>query len=260
MSNAEKVVLVTGCDCGIGLATALKFAELGYRVSITGLGDDSLAESIGKLIQASASKDKANFLSTKADFLCDDQIDPVVSRTIDHFGRLDVLVNNAGIIGKNKLITESDFFEDFQNVLQVNLMACVKLAHLVVPHLKATKGVMISMSSIADRVPSPTVSYSVSKAGISMLTKAFANALLGTGVRAVAVAPGPVSTRITSDKFGCLTLLDRVAQKEEIADLIVFLASDKAAFIHGTTVDIDGGFQARYGGVYERMGQLYNEK
>lgn len=248
-----KVVLVTGASAGIGEATALEYAKLGYKVAFTGRNEERLNKVLEQLVEVSPSKSADDFLAIKADFEIPAQVEPVVEKTVAKFGQLNILVNNAGFPGQKRDLSHEDFFEDFQRIIQVNLMAATRIAQLASKHLIKTKGVIINVSSIADRLAMPTISYSVSKAGLTMLTKTLANAFDGTGVRAVTVAPGPIKTNFAEgiEAYGPLSSLSRVGESKEVADTIVFLASEKASYIHGCTIDVDGGVYSKFGGMFD---------
>lgn len=257
MSN-QKVVLVTGGSAGIGEATAIAFAKLDYKVVLTGRNQERLDNVSRKLVSVSPSKSKENFLALKADFVDPKQVDLVVPETVAKFGTIDILVNNAGFSGKRRGLESDGFFDDFKEILQVNLFAQVRISQLATPYLLKSKGVIINVSSVADRLAMPTISYSVSKAGLSMLTKCLANAYDGRGVRVVTVSPGPILTNFAEgiDAFGPMTSLMRAGESEEVANTIVFLASDKASYIHGCTVDVDGGLCSKFGGVFSKMTEV----
>ena len=248
VGEGPKVVLITGGSAGIGKESAVEFAKMGYRVAITGRDKTRMNEALEKLRSVVPDQEATGrFLTLFANFELEEEVDSVVEAAIKQFGRLDVLINNAGYPGKRLDIFHSDFYEDFKNILQVNLMAATRIAQLAAPHLIKTRGVIINVSSVADRVAMPTISYSVSKAGLSMLTKTLANALEGKEVRVVTVSPGPIATNFaptTVHRYADKPLLGRVGESDEVAKLIVFLASDKASYIHGTTIDIDGGLLA----------------
>lgn len=247
MSEGKKVALITGASSGIGEAAALEFAKLGYNVVITGRNDARLESVANKLTQEC--KD-SNVLSLKVEMSDEQQVDTVVAKTVDHFGRIDVLVNNAGTLGHETQIQEPDFYDDFKNIMQVNLFAPVRLSQLALPHLEKTKGVIVNISSIADSFAIHTVSYSVSKAGLSMLSRTLVNALEGNGVRVVTISPGPIATNIVPEmeSAAAITALNRIGQPKEVADLIVFAATDKGSFIHGANLCIDGGMLPKFGG------------
>lgn len=258
MSN-QKVVLVTGGSAGIGEATAIEFAKLGYKVAITGRNQERLDKVLKELVSVSPNKSQGDFLALKANFGDPKQVDSVVPETVQQFGGIDILVNNAGFSGR-KIEFESDgFYDDFKEILQVNLFASVRIAQLAAPHLIKSKGVIVNVSSIADRLAMPTVSYSVSKAGLTMVTKCLANNFEGKGVRVVTVAPGPIKTNFAEgiEAFGPMTSLLRVGEAQEVANAIVFLASDKASYIHGCTLDVDGGCYSKFGGVFNNLTEIF---
>lgn len=261
-SSAAKVALVTGGSSGIGEVTAIEFAKLGYRVAITGRNKERLDSVLGKLTEASTDKKADDFLAIEADFENPKHVDEVVEKTVVKFGQLDVLINNAGFRGQKLSLDHKDFFDDFQRILQVNLVAATRVAQLAVPHIKKTKGVIINVSSIADRLGSPSISYSVAKAGFSMLTKTLANALDRTGVRVITVSPGPIKTNFgpALDSMAALSHMNRIGEAQEVADTIVFLCSPKAGFIHACTIDVDGGACARFGGAFQKMSEEQLEK
>lgn len=249
---SSRVALVTGGSSGIGEATAIEFAQAGFRVAITGRDGVRLNKVIENLKNSTPIKTDQDtlFLALEANFEELTQVEPLVDQVIAKFGQIDVLVNNAGYLGESRDLWHKEFFTDFQNIMQVNLMAVARLTQLAAPHLmKSQRGVVINISSVLDRMAYPNISYCISKAGLAMLTKTFANEFEGTNVRVVAVAPGPVSTRISPaiDTLACTTSLGRMASSSEIAKVVTFLESEKASFVHGSTFDVDGGYLARVG-------------
>lgn len=271
MDSNTKVVLVTGGSGGIGQATALEFARLGYKIAITGRDLERLEKTIDLLVveaevEASKSRGKSgdnikresHYLAIKADFSNLQEIDQVVCRTVEKFGHLDILINNAGYSGASPPLEDPKFFEDFQMTIQVNLIAPTRIAQLAAPHLKRSKGVLINVSSVADRVAFPWMGYCVSKAGLSMLTKTLAVALDSTGVRVLTVAPGPILTNFAPhqslEAHASMTSLARIGRAEEVAQAIVFLCSDSASFIQATCLDVDGGWLTKFGDFYSTIG------
>lgn len=249
--NDSKVILVTGGSSGIGRAVVLESMKLGWMVAFTGRSDNHI-DSVTKELDANFPSKRGHFLAIKANFEDPEQVELIIDKTISKFGRLNILVNNAGYIGKQRHIQDDDFFEDFQNIMQVNLSAPVRLSQLATPHLAKEKGVIINISSIADRVALDSISYSISKAGLSMLTKTLANALESKGVRSVGIAPGPTKTNFVPGlkHAGYMTSVNRTAESQEIANLIMFVASDKASFIQGSILDIDGGCYTKCNGAF----------
>lgn len=194
----------------------------------------------------------------RVDFENPKQVENVVSDTVAKFSQLDILVNNAGYMGKKLGLADKNFYEDFQRVIQVNLMAATRVAQLSIPYLIKTKGVMINLASVVDRVAFPLIAYSVSKAGVSMLTKTLANSLGDSGVRVVTVAPGPVKTDLLDGiELDSYTLMNRVGAPIEVANTIIFLCSDKASFITGCEIDVDGGYITKFGGAFNHMQQKF---
>lgn len=242
------VALVTGSSSGIGSAVAVDYSKLNYHVVITGRDEDRLREVAEECKQASP--DKLEPLIVQADFADLKQVDDVFNKTIEKFQRLDILVNNAGFMGR-AAITDDNFMEDYEKIMAVNLTSAVRLCQLAMPYLKKSTGSVVNVGSVLSKMAYPTVSYSVSKAGLIMLTKTLANACDKTGVRVNSVLPGPILTRFGPNqaKFGCLTLQDRAGTSQEVSDLIIFLTSNKASYINGAEVTIDGGYYAKCPGI-----------
>ena len=181
------------------------------------------------------------------------QIDRLVSDTVDSLGRIDVLVNSAGIIKNGSIETTS--LDDWDKMMNINLRSVFILTQKCVPYLAATKGNVVNVSSVAGTRSFPNVlAYCVSKAGIDQFTRCTALELAAQGIRVNAVNPGVVVTNLhkrggmdekTYDAFLEHSRethpIGRPGTAEEVADLIYYLASDKAPWITGTTVAIDGG-------------------
>lgn len=261
-STPTKVALVTGGSSGIGQATALEFAKLGHKVAITGRNSERLEAVLNELYEvcparAQGAQRSDYFLALQVNFEDDRQVESVVGRVVGHFKALNILVNNAGYVGESHDLLDEEFYEDFGKLLQVNLLAPTRLSQMAAPHLMkgsvSNPGILINVSSTADRVPIKALGYCVSKAGLSMLTKVLANSLEGKNVRVLTVSPGPVRTSISPDVRVIeymgekATLMHRPGYASEVADLIVFLASEKASYMHASTIDIDGGHISKLG-------------
>ncbi|XP_013145887.1 PREDICTED: 17-beta-hydroxysteroid dehydrogenase 14-like [Papilio polytes] len=247
MSFDNKVVIVTGSSSGIGAGTALAFAKEGASVVIVGRNEEKMknvstkCESLGK-----------KPLVVKADVSNDADAKRIIDETIKTFGKLDILVNNAGMAEQTE-ITSDDFMESFDRVMNINLRAAVYITHLAIPHLIKTKGNIVNISSIAGTSTTGTaalVSYCTSKAGLNHFSRGVALKLAEHGVRVNIISPGPVRTDILDnlsipnfnwDHFKATTPLKRYSEPEEIADLILFLASDKARGITGSDFVSDNG-------------------
>ena len=193
----------------------------------------------------------------KADVSVIDECRNLVSKTIENYGQLDILVNNAGI-GLPSFILAEDYIESFETVHSANLRSAAVLLHLAAKHLVVTKGVVINMSSILGSRPEPGCSnYNISKAGMNMLTKSAALELGPHGVRVVGVGPAVINTPIWVSFLPNLVKgydnpayelcrksypLRREGQVEDVTSVVLFLASDQAAYVTGQTLVVDGGF------------------
>ncbi|MEK6334637.1 MAG: glucose 1-dehydrogenase [Acidobacteriota bacterium] len=247
-SFAGKVALVTGATSGIGHAVALKFAQAGARVAALGRDQSALGKVKGEIEQVAGEP-----LTITVDVTDEQQVHRALDQTIERFGRLDVLVNAAGHISSGTI--ESTRLEAWDAMMNVNLRAVFLTMQLAAPHLITTKGNIVNISSVTGLRSFPGVlAYCVSKAGVDQLTRCSALELAPSGVRVNAVNPGVVVTEI--HKRGGMAQEDyerflehsktthplgRVGDPIEIAELVLFLASEKAAWITGGTYSIDGG-------------------
>jgi len=243
-----KVAIVTGATSGIGRATASLFASNGAKVSAVGRNETEL----GRLAHDERSGE-GMIRPHLADVTELSHVDRVVSDTVDQFGRLDILVNAAGIIKNGNI--EDTTLDDWDKMLNINLRSVFYLMQKSVPHLEQTKGNIVNVSSVTGPRAFPNVlAYCVSKAGIDQLTRCSALELAGKGVRVNAVNPGVVVTGLhkrsgmTEEKYEAFLEhskkthpLGRAGKPEEVAELIMFLASDKAGWITAATYEIDGG-------------------
>ncbi|MCB9090802.1 MAG: glucose 1-dehydrogenase [Calditrichae bacterium] len=248
ISFQDKVLLITGATSGIGEALAAAAVRLGGRVMLTGRNSEKLAELQESLSPAPDS------LAILAGDLADDAFRVrLVAETVERFGGLDVLVNNAGIIHSDTVAALD--MAAYERVMNLNLGAVVHLSHLAVPHLEARKGNIVNVSSVAGTRAFPGIlSYCISKAGTDQFTRCAALELAAQGIRVNAVNPGVVETRLHLnsgmepaayrnflERSKQTHPIGRVGRPEEIADLILFLASDAAGWITGGCYAIDGG-------------------
>ncbi|MGH9972067.1 MAG: glucose 1-dehydrogenase [Pyrinomonadaceae bacterium] len=245
---SEKAVIVTGATSGIGRACSLKFAAAGARVAAVGRKEEAL-ESLSSEVERIGGK----ILGLRADLSLEAEADRVVSQTIKHFGGIDVLVNAAGHIASGTIETSS--LESWDAMLNINLRAVFNLMQKATPALVERRGNIVNVSSVTGLRAFPGVlAYCVSKAGVDQLTRCAALELAAKGVRVNAVNPGVVVTDIhrrggMSDEQYAAFLdhskqthpLGRVGDANEIAELIFFLASDRASWVTGATYSIDGG-------------------
>jgi 3-oxoacyl-(acyl-carrier-protein) reductase len=239
----DKVVVVTGAARGIGRTIALEFAKEGANVISNDISDGTpVAEEIKKMGQ------KATFI--KANISDREEAEQLINKTIEKFGRIDVLVNNAGITRDALIHKMSE--ENWNDVINVNLKGTFNCSRAAAKFMKEQKyGRIISISSIAgQRGNIGQVNYAASKAGIIGLTKALALELARYGdITANAVSPGFVNTEMAMavpEKILRRVIeaipFHRLAEPEEVAHLVVFLASDKARYITGQVVAINGGY------------------
>ncbi len=244
----DKVVIVTGASSGIGYATALKFAENGFQVIAVGRNESEL-----KSLQTKSVSFQGEITEHLVDLREMSQIDGLFSYIIDKFARIDVLVNAAGIIASGSITNTS--MDNWDNVMDINLRTVFYLMQKSVDHLEETKGNIVNVSSVAGPRAFPNVlAYCVSKAGVDQLTRCTALELAAKGIRVNAVNPGVVVTNLHKrsgmDQKEYAAFLEhskdthplgRPGEAVEVADLIYFLASEKAGWITGATYEIDGG-------------------
>ncbi|KAA8922626.1 SDR family oxidoreductase [Thermoplasma sp.] len=242
-----KIVLVTGSSSGLGAAIAKYMARAGAKVAVHYHSGKDRADEIVNEIK----KDGGFAMSFYGDVSKKDDVMKLFSEIDSSFGPIDILVNNAGIDGKRELVGD-DVPEDWEKVIQVNLMGPYYCAREAVKRMKPRKsGVIINITSVHEYVPwSGYTAYSSAKAGLSMFTKALAQELSDYGIRVVAIAPGAIKTPINKDVWGnpesLKDLLDKIAmprlgEVDDIGQAAVFLASDLASYITGTTLLVDGG-------------------
>jgi NAD(P)-dependent dehydrogenase (short-subunit alcohol dehydrogenase family) len=245
---AGRIVLITGATSGIGKATALRFAKAGANVAAVGRDQEALFE-----LQKQVELEGVEFLEIATDLSGESEPDKVVAKTIERFGGIDVLVNAAGHISSGTI--ENTSTQAWDAMLGINLRTPFLLMQRALPSLIERRGNIVNVSSVTGLRAFPGVlSYCVSKAGLDQLTRCAALEVAVKGVRVNAVNPGVVVTEIhkrggmTEEQYdGFLEHsktthpLGRVGQASEIAELICFLASDRASWITGATYSIDGG-------------------
>lgn len=244
----EKVVIVTGASSGIGRATALLFAKNGWQVIAVGRNEKEL-----NALREKAQGKKGTIKVHLADIREVSQVERVINDTVENFGQIDVLVNSAGIIANGTI--ENTTLDDWDKMLDINLRSLFYLTQKCVPHLEKTRGNIVNVSSVAGTRSFPNVlAYCVSKAAVDQLTRCAGLELAPKGIRVNAVNPGVVVTNLHKrsgmgdEDYGNFLKnstkthpLGRVGEAREIAELIYFLASDKASWITGATYEIDGG-------------------
>lgn len=240
---ADKVAVVTGASRGIGRATALALAAEGASVVVNYARSSAAADEV----VAAITENGGSAIALQADVADADQVDALIKATMDKWGRVDVLVNNAGITRDTLLLRMKP--EDWQVVIDLNLTGvflCTRAVSKIM--LKQRSGRIINIASVAGLMGNPgQANYSAAKAGVIGLTKTVAKEMAARGVTVNAVAPGFIKTDMTEDLPNTEEILKyiplgRYGEAEEVAGLIRFLAADPAAaYITGQVLTIDGG-------------------
>ncbi|MBV8454464.1 MAG: SDR family oxidoreductase [Deltaproteobacteria bacterium] len=253
----DKVVLITGSSKGIGKAIAEEFATEGARISICARGRQDLE------IAADAIRGRgASVIATPADVNLAEDVKRTINATMEAFGRIDVLVNNAGDIVVGRSITATD--EQWRDTLEVNLLSAVRFSRSVVPIMrKQSGGRIINISSCFARTVPMTgaIDYWAAKAALLSFSRTLATEVAADNILVNSVCPGftesPMLDRIynqampilevsrredVAEAFQRFLLIKRMGQAEEVAALVTFLASGRASYITGSVFDVDGGF------------------
>lgn len=239
----EQVAVVTGASRGIGRATALALAAEGANVVVNYASSSAAAEAVVAEIEQQGGK----AIALQANVAEAEQVDALFNTVMEKWGRIDVLVNNAGIARDTLLLRMK--LEDWQAVIDLNLTGvflCTKVASKIM--LKQKSGRIVNITSVVGEMGNPgQANYSAAKAGVIGFTKTVAKEVASRGITVNAVAPGFITTDMTADlKVGeeilKLIPLSRYGQPEEVAGLIRFLAADPAAaYMTGQVINIDGG-------------------
>jgi 3-oxoacyl-[acyl-carrier protein] reductase len=248
MNVEGKVALVTGGSRGIGRSIALELAKAGANVAINYAGNQGLAQEVASEIEKLGRK----AIIIQANVGDSNAVTEMFKTVLDEFGQIDILVNNAGITRDNLLMRMKD--DEWDDVININLKGvynCIKAATR--PMMKQRSGRIINLSSVVGILGNPgQANYVAAKAGVIGLTKSTARELASRGITVNAVAPGFIDTDMTTSlgdevKEGILKQipLGHLGQPEDVARVVMFLASDAGAYITGQTLSVDGGMSMK---------------
>ena len=242
----DKVCLITGAARGLGEAIARRFLDAGARLMLCDINE---AEKLAGSLDSSGRR----VLAQRVDVTAEREVQTAVDKAVEHFGRIDVLVNCAGIIKHGPI--EQMSLEAFESVLRVNLTGIFLFCRAVVPVMKKQgKGKIVNMASIGGRTgrPGVGVNYAASKAGVIGLTQTLAREAGPAGIYVNAIAPGPILTELTRQvgpevfaKWNAGRAVNKDGLPQDVAAAALFLASDQSDWITGVTLDINGGILIR---------------
>ncbi|SDQ90984.1 SDR family NAD(P)-dependent oxidoreductase [Virgibacillus salinus] len=243
MRLANKTAIVTGGGGDIGRSTALRFAEEGAQVMVSDISEEN-GRKTAELIKDRGGT--AEFLLT--DMTNPEDVERVVQRTIKKFGRLNILFNNAGVNSDEKKIPDVSL-EEWKRVMDINISSVFLGMKYALPHMEAGSSIVNTASIAGIKGQKLVAAYSASKSSVLTLTKTASTEFGRKNIRVNAVAPGIIDTKMVEDwkkteKWPVLStanVLRRIGKPEEVANAVLFLASDEASFITGETLVIDGG-------------------
>jgi len=244
---------VLGASSGIGAATAFHFAEIGAQLALTGRNKEALEKTV-KICKEKGYVGEP--LVIIADLEKEEDTSNVIDSTINHFHRLDILVNNAGILVNGSI--ENTSLSDYDRQMNINVRSIFHITSLATPHLIASKGNIVNVSSVTGLRSFPNVNaYCISKSALDQMTRCTALELASKGVRVNAVNPGVIKTDVhlrsgmSEEKYAAYLkhceethALGRYGEPKEVAFVIAFLSSEAASFITGATIPVDGGRHA----------------
>ena len=246
----DKVAIVTGSSRGLGLASARSLAAEGCRVCICARGEARLREAASAV--GAAAGDPARVLEVAADVSQPDGVNAVIDRTLETFGALDILVNNVGLAGGGGLLETSD--DQWREAIDQTLFPAIRASKQAVPHMQRRGGgVIVIIASIFGREAGGRMAYNAVKAAQISLAKSLAQQLASSGIRVNSVSPGSILfeggswwRRQQADPAGIAEFVKRelpfgrFGRPEEVGDVVAFLCSERASWISGTSVVVDG--------------------
>lgn len=245
MRLENKVAIITGAGSGFGKATAKLFAKEGAKVVLVGRTKEKL-EQVEKEIKEIGGK----ALVIPADVTTYTNAEKIIEKTLEHFGKIDILFNNAGTFRAGTLETLST--EDWNDVIAVNLTALFYMGRAAIPYLKKTKGNIINTASAGGIIGFPqAVSYAASKGGVISFTKAIAVNFAKDGIRCNAICPGTSETEMTEEVMHIDALrksflqpipMQRFGKGTDVAYAALYLASDESSYLTGVVLPVDGGW------------------
>ena len=240
----DKVCLITGAARGLGEAIARRFRDAGAALMLCDLNGEAAAKLAGSLDPSGR-----RVVAQRVDVTAEGEVQAAVDRAVEHFGRLDVLVNCAGIIKHGPI--EKMSLQDFESVLRVNLTGTFLFCRAAAPPMKTQgRGKIVNIASLGGRTgrPGVGVNYAASKAGVIGLTQTLARELGASGIYANAIAPGPILTELTRQvgpevfaRWNAGRAVNKDGLPGDVAAAALFLASDQSDWITGATLDINGG-------------------
>jgi 3-oxoacyl-[acyl-carrier protein] reductase len=246
----DKIALITGSSRGLGLASAVALAREGCKVMLTARGADQLAHAVEQVSTAADSPDAVR--SVAVDLATTDGVCEAVEQTITCFGGIDILVNNMGLAKGAGILDTTDL--EWQEAFDQTLFPAIRASRLVVPHMRVRGGgVIVMITSIWGRESGGRMTYNAVKAAETSLAKAMAQQLAPEGIRVVSVAPGSIlfpggswDKRQKADPKGIAEFIKRdlpfgrFGRAEEVGDVVAFLASERASWVSGASVVVDG--------------------
>lgn len=243
-----RVAIVTGAGQGIGRGVALCLARAGARIVVNDTAPDRIAQTV-----AAVEEIGTQALGVQTNVTQASEVERLVQETLSRFGKIDILVNNAGVVVVKSITDQTE--ADWDKVLNVNLKGVFLCCHRVVQEMiKQKQGAIVNIASIAAfHYTVPHIPYAASKAGVVALTRDLAYEVARHGIRVNAIAPGPIETPMMSNAltpqqkegYAKQVPLGRLGQPHDIGNAVVFLVSDEASFITGTTLPVSGGTDLR---------------